>query len=117
MEKLEEKSPEKNGAPEKKTLKEQGFYKTGNWQRARKLALQRDNYLCQMQASKKCTKIATEVHHLKPLEEFPELGLELSNLVSVCRQCHELTKVRPRRRWRPKAAKPEPPAGARVIKI
>lgn len=72
-------------------LKEQGFYHWPTWRRLRKLALQRDNYICQMR-EKDCTKIATTVHHIKPIEFYPELALELSNLMSVCWNCHELTK-------------------------
>ena len=74
------------------SLKKQGFYHTGAWRRARRLVLQRDHYLCQLRISKKCTGIATEVHHIKPLEDYPELGLELSNLTSCCWWCHEDTK-------------------------
>lgn len=76
------------------SLKKQGWYHKPAWRHARKLALQRDHYLCQLRISKKCTGIATEVHHIKPLEDFPELGLELDNLTSCCWWCHEETKGR-----------------------
>lgn len=78
-------------------LKEQGFYHTPAWRRARLLALQRDRYLCKLHLSKKCTKIATEVHHIQALDDHPELALELSNLISCCWQCHEETKPRGRK--------------------
>lgn len=58
------------------------------------LALQRDNYQCQLRLSKKCTHIATEVHHIKPISDYPELALDLDNLTSSCWNCHELTKPR-----------------------
>lgn len=58
--------------------------------------LQRDHYLCQIHLSKQCTRIATEVHHIKPLEEYPELALDMDNLLSTCWRCHELTKHRRR---------------------
>ena len=38
--------------------------------------------------------MAAEVHHIKPLEDFPELGLCLDNLESLCRDCHAATRVR-----------------------
>ena len=76
------------------TLKEQGFYHKPAWRRVRLLALQRDNYLCQKCMRRKKITPATEVHHIKELEDYPELGLELDNLESLCWQCHEETKRR-----------------------
>ena len=32
---------------------------------------------------------ATEVHHIVKIKDRPELRLEWSNLMSVCRDCHE----------------------------
>lgn len=78
----------------KNDLKKQGFYKWPAWRRLRLLALQRDHYQCQLRLSKKCTRIATEVHHVKPIADFPELALDLDNLTSSCWNCHELTKRR-----------------------
>jgi len=31
---------------------------------------------------------ATEVHHIKHLEDFPDLAYEDDNLVSLCHACH-----------------------------
>ena len=95
--------PRVGGSSEKDedSLKKQGFYHKTAWRRVRLLALQRDHYLCQLRISKKCTGIATEVHHIKPLEDFPELGLELSNLTSCCWFCHEETKPRSSERVEP----------------
>lgn len=76
------------------SLKEQGFYHKTAWRRLRKLALQRDHYLCQACLRRGKITTATEVHHIKELEDFPELGLELSNLESLCWNCHEETKRR-----------------------
>jgi len=77
-----------------RTLKEIGFYKSTAWKRIREQALIRDHYLCQLRTSSKCSGIATEVHHIVPLESDPTLGLELSNLTSCCWWCHEETKTR-----------------------
>lgn len=86
---------QESGRPEKKdTLKKRGFYQSGPWRRVRLLALQHDHYLCQACLKKNRFTTATEVHHIKPLEEYPELGLELSNLQSLCWDCHEETKHR-----------------------
>lgn len=99
-------SHKKDGS--KNELKEQGFYKWPVWRRVRLFALQRDNYLCQLRLSKKCTRIATEVHHIKPIAEYPELALELDNLTSSCWWCHELTKSR---------GSHSTPTGVRIIHI
>lgn len=100
--------PGKNESAEKNTLKKQGFYHTTAWRRIRLLALQRDNYLCQECLRKKRITKATEVHHLRPIADFPALALDLSNLESLCWDCHEQTK--------PRGNAPAPPS-ARVIKI
>jgi len=86
--------PEKNAPQKKDTLKNQGFYTKSAWRRCRLLALQRDKYLCQHCLKKNRVTPATEVHHIVPLEERPDLGLELSNLVSLCHACHDDTKLK-----------------------
>lgn len=86
---------ERDGEP---SLKEQGFYHWPAWRRLRKLALQRDHYLCQLRLGKDCTVIATEVHHKKPIDTFPELALDLDNLACACWNCHEKTKSRKHRK-------------------
>ena len=91
------------------TLKDQGFYKRPAWRRIRLQALQRDHYICQLRLSPRCTEIATEVHHIKELEDHPELGLCLDNLTSCCWYCHEETKT--------KKSKPKQISGVRVIRI
>lgn len=98
-------------APEKKdSLKKQGFYHTSAWRRIRLMALQRDHYLCQACLKNHVFTKATEVHHIQPLEDFPSLALELSNLQSLCWDCHEQTKTHGRR-------SPSVPSGVKIIKI
>lgn len=92
------------------TLKAQGFYKKAVWRKLRVQALERDHYLCQECLRQRRFTKATEVHHIKPLEEFPELGLTLSNLESLCWSCHEATKTRSKQ-------KAPVPAGVRIIKV
>ena len=83
---------QKHGHPQ--SLKEMGFYHKPAWRKIRRQALQRDHYLCQeCLRSGKITQ-ATEVHHIMDLELFPSLALELSNLESLCWECHEETKHR-----------------------
>jgi len=100
--------PSHRNSREKETLKEQGFYHTPAWRRVRILALQRDHYLCQECLRQHRFTAATEVHHILPLEEHPELALELSNLRSLCWSCHEATKQH---------KKVSAPLRARVIKV
>ena len=85
------------------------IYHTGAWNRLRIQALNRDHWLCQFCLREGRLTYASEVHHLVPVEADPSLALELSNLVSLCRTCHEGTKVR-------KAAAERAPAGVRVIR-
>lgn len=69
-------------------------YGTG-WWKARREALERDDYRCV-----RCEKTADEleqnpdVHHIKPVREFenPEEAHTLTNLVSLCRSCHCLVE-------------------------
>lgn len=77
-----------------KTLKEQGFYHTPEWRRVREVVLRRDHYLCKLRLSKNCTRMANTVHHIKALEQYPELALDVTNLISCCYACHEETKTR-----------------------
>ena len=95
------------------SLKNRGWYGKGSWKRARLQALNRDHWLCQECLRQGRVRTAREVHHLQPLEEHPELGLELSNLESLCHECHEATKTRPARERKPKTIK----KGVRIIKI
>lgn len=102
----------KKNEPQKVPLKKQGFYKKAVWLRLRQQALERDHHLCQECLKNKRFTPATEVHHIKPAEEYPELALTLENLKSLCWACHEKTKIRAK-----SGKKSEAPNGVRVIKI
>lgn len=105
---------DKHGEAKELTLKEQGFYHTGAWRKTRKLVLIRDHYLCQLRLSPNCLRYADTVHHIKELEDYPELALDMSNLTSSCSMCHELTKVRGEHACKIKEAKAK---GVRIISI
>lgn len=94
--------PSKNDSPEKNDLKKQGFYHSPAWRRLRLQALQRDHYLCQKCLAEKKIVAATEVHHVKPVADYPELALDLDNLQSLCWSCHEGTKQRGVQQYVPK---------------
>ena len=67
-----------NYTPAKSTNYHRKIYK--NW---RLVILQRDNFICQG-----CGEPADVVHHPKTRKEHPELIVDPSNGVSLCRKCH-----------------------------
>ena len=58
------------------------------WRRVRVQALERDKYECQHCKLRRIAKRATDVHHIIPVVEAPHLRLVLSNLLSLCHECH-----------------------------
>lgn len=64
------------------------FYKTAAWLKCRADILVRDVYLCQPCFRKHKIKLADLVHHIKALEDYPDLALDWDNLESVCDACH-----------------------------
>ena len=64
------------------------FYLTPRWQRKRAAILRRDKYLCQECRRYGRMREARTVHHIKHLEDAPELAYEDSNLISLCYACH-----------------------------
>lgn len=64
------------------------FYKSKAWRRCREIALERDNYLCQLCLQQGRLTPAAVVHHIEHLEDAPSRSLDLSNLQSVCDPCH-----------------------------
>lgn len=64
------------------------FYNTRKWIKKREVILRRDEYLCR--ECKRYGKVtqANTVHHVRTLEEYPELRLNNDNLISVCGKCH-----------------------------
>ena len=79
------------------------FYDSPAWEKKRDEILKRDHYECQ--ECRKRIRLAAEVgrpllpeerkihpadcvHHIKHLEDYPELALDDSNLEAVCNTCH-----------------------------
>ena len=95
------------------------FYHSDAWRRARASALARDKGMCRdcmdrFEAGYGVKpRRATMVHHVKSIEERPDLKLDLDNLRSLCDPCHN--KHHPERH----SAKPEQKGRVkmRVIKI
>ena len=64
------------------------FYMGRKWKRKRMAVLRRDAYQCQDCRRYGRMRQATEVHHIKHLDEYPELAYESDNLISLCHACH-----------------------------
>lgn len=64
------------------------MYKNRKWIEKRKHILKRDGYVCQ--ESKRYGQIveAQHVHHIYPVELYPELRLENWNLISLSQSQH-----------------------------
>lgn len=98
------------------------FYHSVAWKRVRALAMQRDHGMCQdcMDRLRAGYGIkpnrAQMVHHIIPLEERPDLALDLNNLRSLCNECHNRQHPEKGRDRRQAQAK-DMPAGMRVIKV
>lgn len=65
------------------------FYSSKQWKKKRITILKRDKYQCQICKRYGRLREATIVHHIIEFEDDPSLALVNSNLISVCKQCHE----------------------------
>lgn len=63
-------------------------YNGANWKRKRAAIMRRDKYMCVNCKRYGRTTEATEVHHIKHADEYPELAYANDNLVSLCHACH-----------------------------
>ena len=63
-------------------------YKTRKWLRTRERELRRDEYMCRECRRYGRTTQATTVHHIYPLEQYPEWKLASWNMISLCLECH-----------------------------
>ncbi len=75
------------------------FYLKKEWKHLRHDVIEADKYECQYCKARGYYSKAVSVHHVKPIERFPELALELyyvdesgklqRNLMSACDKCHK----------------------------
>lgn len=85
------------------------------------MALQRDYYICQdcLAAKRRGEMIrprsASVVHHILPRDKYPELALDLDNLVSLCDACHN--KRHPEKGGGAAVDAAEAKLGVRIIKV
>ena len=88
-------------------------YDDARWRRLRLVILRRDGYLCRNCRRYGRSRAATIVHHVWPVEDWPEYRWARWNLLSLCAECHAAMHDRQTRRltdsgerWRRKTAPP-----------
>ena len=65
------------------------FYNSSKWRTIRRRALKRDHYECVWCRDEgKVTTTNLEVDHIKELEFYPEFALDIDNLRTLCKECH-----------------------------
>lgn len=64
------------------------IHKSNRWKKKREQILRRDKYMCQDCKRYGKRVDATEVHHIKHVDEYPELAFDSRNLISLCAACH-----------------------------
>lgn len=84
------------------------FYASAEWRELRTKAMARDHYECVWCArdGKVSTNSVLEVDHIKELAEYPEYALDLDNLRTLCKECHNLRHERFNYRPKPKECRP-----------
>lgn len=95
------------------------FYNSISWKRKRINVLERDHYECQdcvarlkeaavkriqLPANEREIRKAADVHHIKGLKEYPELGLDDDNLISLCIICHNIRHGRTVKKFKKRKA-------------
>lgn len=68
-------------------------YKDPEYLRWRKMVLSRDNSICQFCGIQNVKFISA--HHIKSYKEYPSLRFELSNGITLCRECHRHLHSKP----------------------
>ncbi len=64
------------------------FHKSKQWERKRLAILRRDRYLCQEAKRYGRSEPAKVVHHIYPVEQYPELAYTDWNLISLSEANH-----------------------------
>lgn len=67
------------------------FYQSAEWKSLSRRLLNERKY-CEF-----CGEYATDVHHIRPVADYPELALDENNLVVLCKACHARETERERK--------------------
>lgn len=70
------------------------MYNNQKWQRKRAYILRRDGYKCQECLRYGRQRQGEHVHHIYPIEEYPEEIYNDCNLITLCKICHNKMHVR-----------------------
>lgn len=63
-------------------------YNSQRWKRLSRAVMRRDSYMCQLSKRYGKRVPAEVVHHIYPVDEFPEYAYEPWNLISLSRKAH-----------------------------
>ena len=90
------------------------FYNSKQWKKKRIKILDRDRHECQdcikrikdavenntmLSVEDRKIREACEVHHIKELQDRPDLSLDDDNLISLCIQCHNIRHGREQKKY------------------
>lgn len=75
-------------------MEENNFLKKSRWKNLRNRILRRDKYLCQYFLRYGKNIEATHVHHIFPVEIYPEYKYCDWNLISLSQKAHNIMHVR-----------------------
>ncbi len=70
--------------------------KTAKYLKSRTSVLNRDGFTCQI-----CFNSGFETHHIITIKENPKLSSEVSNLITLCKDCHDKKVSRNEEKWKP----------------
>lgn len=68
----------------------QTFYNSKPWKIAREIVRRRDSGLCIVCRDNKEIVSSDVVHHIVPLKEDRDKGLDINNLICLCDSCHNI---------------------------
>ena len=86
-------------------------YKSKKWKAKTKAIKKRDGYKCVWCARYGRNRPAVVVHHIKHVDEYPELAFDGDNLVSLCQACHNKAHPEKSRAARSLRHSPPTPSG------
>jgi hypothetical protein len=86
---LGDKNPNWKGGITKKSQEDRASYLHRDWVRK---VFERDNYTCKMPGCLSKRGCELNAHHIKTYKNYPNLRTSLSNGITLCVPCHNLTK-------------------------
>lgn len=93
------------------TGRENVWYNSGDWAAVKSAVKKIDHYDCLICKAMGRRRAACIVHHVKHLRDRPDLALSIYDpdtgarqLISVCKDCHEMLHPEAQRQYRPHAA-------------